>query len=69
MLAIFLQESRESRTILSWLSDHHKLTITVMRAHFKKQTPIVISYRDYTNYDHSLFRYELIRNLNNLNGG
>ena len=51
------------------LSDHHKLTITVMRARFKKQTPIVISYRDYTNYDHSLFRYELIGNLNNLNGG
>ena len=37
-----------------------------MRAHFKKQTPLVISYRDYTNYDHSLFRYELIGNLNNL---
>ena len=40
-----------------------------MRAHFTKRTPLVISYRDYTNYDHSLFRYELIRNLNNLNGG
>ena len=40
-----------------------------MRAHFKRQTPLVISYRDYTNYDHYLFRYELSRNLNNLNGG
>ena len=40
-----------------------------MRAHFKKQPPLVISYRDYINYDHSLFRNELIGNLNNLNGG
>ena len=56
-----------SKVIETGLSDHHKLTITVMSAHFK--TPLVISYRDYTNYGHSLFCYELIGNLNNLNGG
>ena len=39
-----------------------------MRARFQKQAPVVISYRDYTNYDHSLFRCKLIGNLNNLNG-
>ena len=58
-----------SKVIETGLSDHHKLTITVMSAHFKKQTPLAISYRDYTNYDHSLFRYELIGNINNLNRG
>ena len=39
-----------------------------MRAHFQKQAAVVISHRDYTNDDHSIFRYKLIRNLDNLNG-
>ena len=60
---------QNSKVIETGLSNHHKLTITVMRAHFLKQAPIAIAYRDYKNYDHSLFRYELLEKLNNLNGG
>ena len=56
------------KVIETGLSDHHKITITVMRAHFLKPTPIAITYRDYKNYDHAQFRYELIENLNNWNG-
>ena len=59
---------QNNKVIKTGLSDHHKLTITVMRAHFLKQTPIAITYRDYKNYDHAQFRYELIENLNNWNG-
>ena len=42
---ILTNRHRNSKVIETGLSDHHKLTITVMRAHFKKQTPLVISYR------------------------
>ena len=59
---------QNNKVIEPGLSDHHKLTITVMRAHFLKPTPIAITYRDYKNYDHAQFRYELIENLNNWNG-
>ena len=51
------------------LSDHHKLTITVMRSLFKKQAPIIISYRDYKHFNHDLFRNELLQVLYNWNSG
>ena len=59
---------QNNKVIETGLYDHHKLNITVTRAHFLKQTPIAITYRDYKNYDHAQFRYELIVNLNNWNG-
>ena len=60
---------QNNQTIETGLSDHHKLTITVMRAFFPKQAPIISSYRDYKHYDEDLFRYELIGKLSNLNRG
>ena len=36
-----------SITIESGLSDHHKLTVSVLKLFFQKQTPISIKYRDY----------------------
>ena len=59
---------QNNKVIETGLSNHDKVTITVMRAHFLKQTPIAITYRDDKNYDHAQFRYELIENLNNWNG-
>ena len=50
-------------------SDHHILTITVMRSLFKKQAPIIISYRDYKHFNHDLFRNVLWRDLYNWNSG
>ena len=60
---------QNSIAIETGLSDHYKLTITVMRSLFKKQAPIIISYRDYKHLNHDLFRNELLRDLYNWNSG
>ena len=57
---------QNSKVIETGLSDHHKLTISVMKTHFPKQDPITISYRDFKHYDQSLFRYELLEKLNHV---
>ena len=56
-----------SIAIETGLSDHHKLTITVMKSYFHNQGPITISYRDYKNFNQDLFRNELLRLLFNRN--
>ena len=50
---------QNSQVIETGLSDHHKMTITVLRAFFQKQSPICIRYRDYKRFDKSLFHAEL----------
>ena len=59
---------QDSQVIETGLSDHHKMTITVLRAFFQKQTPITIKYRD-KKFDQSLFRYNLLKKLNKMNDG
>ena len=49
------------------LSDHHKMTITVLKTSLPKQTPNIIRYRDYRNVSLIQFRNELFANLNNMN--
>ena len=58
---------QNSTNIETGLSDHHKLTITVMKSLFQKQVPISISYRDYKHFNHDLFRNDLLRALYNKN--
>ena len=58
-----------SNVIETGLSDHHKLTITVMRAFFPKQSPTIITYRNFKHIDQELFRQELLDELTNLNNG
>ena len=53
-------------TIETGLSDFHKLTITVMRSYYPKQAPLIKSYRDYKNFDQSLFQSELLKELYNI---
>ena len=60
---------QNSQTIETGLSDHHKLTVTVMRAFSPKQAPVIYSYRDYKHYNEDLFRSELLEELYNVNGG
>ena len=57
---------QNSQTIETGLSDHHKLTITVMKAFFPKQSPVIISYRDYKHYNEDMFRNELLGKLNSV---
>ena len=60
---------QNSQPIETGLSDHHKLTITVMKAFFPKQEPVIITYRDYKHYNEDMFRSELLEELNNVNSG
>ena len=50
---------QHSRTYETGLSDFHKMTITVMKMSYIKLKPIVISYRDYKNYNNDKFRVDL----------
>ena len=54
-----------SMTIETGLSDHHKMTVTVLMSYFKKKEPIKINYRCYKKYNENLFRIELINLLQN----
>ena len=45
------------------LSDFHKMTLTVLKMHFKKQSPKIVHYRDYNNFKHDDFRNDLIETL------
>ena len=49
------------------LSDFHKMTVTVMKSHYKKLKPKIICYRKYTNFSTDLFREKLMRNINKQN--
>ena len=37
------------------------MTLTVMRAHFLKQTPKVVYYRDYKKFSNELFRNDILQ--------
>ena len=54
---------QNSMTLETGLSDHHKMTITVLKIYFKKNTPVTINYRDYKLFDGLKFRNDLIRRL------
>ena len=60
---------QNSQTVETGLSDHHRLTVTVMRAFFPKKAPIIIAYRDYKHFDPTIFRQELMEELCNMNNG
>ena len=59
---------QDSCVIATGLSDNHKLTIAVLRAHFLKHVPITIKYRDYKRFDQIRFRNELLEKLSHING-
>ena len=58
-----------STTVETGLSDHHKLTITVLKSFFQKQAPITISYRDYKNFNQPIFRNEILKEIYNVHKG
>ena len=45
-------------------SDFHKMTVTVLKTEYVKADPIQVNYRDYKNYNPTLFREELKNKLN-----
>ena len=54
----------QSKVIETGLSDHHKMTVSVLKTFFKKQAPTCIKYRDYKNFNRILFHTELSEKLN-----
>ena len=55
---------QNSLVIESGLSDHHKMTITVLKSFFHKQEPVTINYRDYKSFNKNNFQSELMNKLN-----
>ena len=45
----------KSQTLETGLLDFHKLTLTVLRIHYKKQKTLVVTYRDYKNFSNESF--------------
>ena len=47
------------------LLDFHR--VTIMKTTFQKQTPKVLNYRNYKNFDNEKFNIDLVNKLNELN--
>ena len=52
-----------SYTLETGLSDFHKLTVTALKTSFKKQSPKIISYRNYKNFSNDSFHTDLINEI------
>ena len=52
---------KNSSLLKTRLSDFHKMTLTVMRAYFVKQTLKVVYYRDYKKFSSNLLRNDIFR--------
>ena len=58
---------KNSMMIESGLSDHHKLTISILKIFYKKKEPVKINYRFYKNFIESDFRNHFLHSLQNCN--
>ena len=58
---------QNTKIIETGLSDHHKMTITVMKSLFIKNKPITINYRDYRKFNENKFRADLNEILSGMN--
>ena len=54
-----IRSFQNSQTIETGISDHHKLTVTVLKSFFIKKDPVTINYRDYKLFDKLRFHNEL----------
>ena len=55
MLTNRVNSFQNSMTIETGLSDHHKMTTSVLKIYFKKKEPVKINYRCYKNYQRGKF--------------
>ena len=58
---------QNSMTIETGLSDHHKMTTSVLKVFFKKKAPVKVNYRAYKNFNESNFKNDLKNTLQNCN--
>ena len=52
-------------TVETGLSDHHKLTISILKIFFKNKEPVKITYRSYKYFNELIFRNDLTNSLQN----
>ena len=52
---------KNSSLLVTGISDFQKMTLTVMRAYFVKQTPKVVYYWDYKKLSNDLFRNDILQ--------
>ena len=67
MLTNKITSFQNSITLETGLSDHHKMTITVLKRYFKKKDPITIKYRNYKSFDSDKFRHNIETQLGKIN--
>ena len=58
---------QNSCTFETRLSDFHKMTLTVLKSPFAKQKPRILYYRDYSFFNNSLFRDQVLYKLRDSN--
>ncbi len=58
---------QNSCTLETGLSDHHKMTITILKTYFKKLKPSIVKYRCYKDFEALTFKTELNQTLKNGN--
>ena len=54
---------QSSCIIETGLSDHHKMTITILKTYFKKLKPYIVKYRCYKDFEELTFKTELKQKL------
>ena len=57
---------QNTSVIETGISDHHKLTVTVMKSFFPKLSPTIVVYRNFSKFDNKAFRYDLQKRLNEI---
>ena len=60
LLTNFPKSFLKAQTLETGLLDFHKLTLTVLKIHYKKQKPLVVTYGDYKNFSNETFQTELL---------
>ena len=60
LLTNFPKSFLKSKTLEIGLSDFHKLTLTVLKIHYKKKKLLVVTNRNYKNFSNESFRTDLL---------
>ena len=63
MLKNSYRSFQNSYAIETGLSDFHRMVVTAMKAHFQKQMPKVVTYRDYKNFSENDYRQKITYEL------
>ena len=60
LLTNFSKSFLKSQTLKTGLLDFHKLTLTILKIHYKTEKALLVAYRDYKNFSNESFRTELL---------